>query len=74
MNTFFILIPVENSEARKICERIEATIVEEDVDAEINELSDVDYEMYPISDYMDMVNNEELNHDNYFITYIQIKG
>ena len=73
MNTHFILIPVEESNARKICERIEATIVEEDVDNEINDLSDVSYEMYPISDYMDMLNNQEINIENYFVTYIYIK-
>lgn len=73
MNTHFILISVENSNARRICERIEATIVENDVDNEINELLGVDYEMYPISDYMDMLNNQEINIENYFVTYIYIK-
>ena len=73
MKTCIILIPVENSNARKICERIEATIVNEDVDNEINDLNDVEYDMYPISDFMDLSNNQDINLENYFITYIYIK-
>ena len=85
MRIFVVLIPVENSltEPRRACEMIEnmkfniggsvqATAI--DVlnkimfDLGIEDSHNIEVE--PITDFMDRFNNEELNVEEYFISYV----
>ena len=85
MKTFVVLIPVENSltEPRKACEMIENkkfNISGPVKPTAINVLNKVVFELglehyhnievEPITDFMDRFNDEELNVDNYFISYV----
>ena len=82
MSTYIILIPIEdNINARDICETVENSVYTvENVNArnvlslllaEFPEL--INAETEPLSDFMDRVNNEEFNPDNYFMSYVQAK-
>lgn len=86
MRTFIVLIPLdENNSAREQCETIEnhkfeiggsvqATAL--DVKKAVIEfINDDTYpldniEVEPLTDFMDRVNNEEFNPDDYFISYV----
>lgn len=86
MKTFIVLIPIlDNRNARKQCENIEntkfdiggsvqATAI--DVKNKVIELINDDtynlntIEVEPITDFMNRVNNEEFNSEDYFISYV----
>lgn len=86
MRTFIVLIPLDaNNSARKQCENIEnhkfeiggsvqATAL--DVKKNVIELIDDDtynldnIEVEPLTDFMDRANNQELNLEDYFISYV----
>lgn len=85
MKTFVVLIPVDNSltEPRKACEIIENTkfnIVGSVQATAIDVLNKIMFELgvedshnievEPITDFMDRFNDEELNADNYFMSYV----
>lgn len=85
MKTFIVLIPLdENRNARKQCELIENYKFGEEgvqlsamnvrdkiitlIDDNTYDLSNIEVE--PITDFMDRFNDEELNPDNYFMSYV----
>lgn len=86
MRTFIVLIPLAfNTEARKQCENIENYRIKKDgsvqktaldvkkivielINDENRDLSNIEVE--PIIDFMDRVNNEEFNSEDYFISYV----
>jgi hypothetical protein len=85
MKTFVVLIPVDNSleEPRKACEMIENTkfniggsVQATSVDVlnkimfELGVEDSHNIEVEPITDFMDRFNNEELNVDHYFMSYV----
>lgn len=86
MKTFIILIPLANFiDARKICEEIEnshfevesktncETVTAYNVKTEIYNIINykgVQIEVYPITDFMDDFNNQEIYADNYFMSYV----
>lgn len=86
MRTFIVLIPVKgNTNARKQCENIENLKIERNGSVQKTELdikkaviefiNDDTYpldniEVEPLTDFMDRVNNEEFNPDDYFISYV----
>lgn len=86
MKTFIILIPLANfTGARKVCEDIENSFfevesktncetvsaynVKTEIDNIIND-EEVQVEVYPITDFMDAFNNQEIDADNYFMSYV----
>ncbi len=85
MKTFIVLIPVDNSltEPRKACEMIENTkfniggsVQATSIDVlnkimfELGIEDSHNIEVEPITDFMDRFNDEELNADNYFMSYV----
>ena len=85
MKTFIVLIPLdENHDARKQCElimnykfgekgvQLSAMNVRDKIitliDDNTYDLSNIEVE--PITDFMDRFNDEELNPDNYFMSYV----
>jgi len=86
MRTFIVLIPVEgNCDARKQCEDIENLKVEKNGSVQktaldikkavIEFINDDTYpldniEVEPLTDFMDRVNNQEFNPDDYFMSYV----
>lgn len=81
---FIILIPVENSlsEPRLSCEQIENTVfnigdveptsmvVLEKVMHELGVNDRNNIEVWALTDFMDWFNDEQLNPDDYFMTYV----
>ena len=84
MKTFIVLIPVVYFDSRKTCEAIENQTYK-DVPALLKEVheklerggkegKDEDVLVYELSEFMDEVNNQELdNLGNYFIGYAHLK-
>jgi hypothetical protein len=74
MKTIVVLIPVDglSDNPRQICEQIENSVVNEDISNEIKDFP-ADAETYPISEFMELCNDEEINLNNYFISYINLK-
>ena len=85
MNVFVVLIPVVNSltDARKVCERLEnrkfivegssqATTMEvlEKIMEELNLDTSYYIEVETITDFMDRFNNEILEIDDYYMSYV----
>lgn len=85
MKTFVVLIPFDNSltDPRKACEMIENTkfniggsIQATAIDVlnkiifELGVEDSHNIEVEPITDFMDRFNDEELNVDNYFMSYV----
>lgn len=85
MKTFVVLIPINNSltEPRKTCEMIEntkfnigGTVQATSIDVlnkimfELGVENSHNIEVEPITDFMDRFNDEELNVDNYFMSYV----
>jgi hypothetical protein len=85
METFVVLIPVDDSltEPRRACEMIENTkfniggsVKPTAIDVlnkimfELGIETTHNIEVEPITDFMDRLNNEELNVDNYFMSYV----
>ena len=85
MKTFVVLIPVSDSlvDPRKACEQIEDMKFEMQTPNAYNVLKKLMFEfgvsdshnieVEPITDFMDRFNNEELNPDNYFMSYVHVK-
>jgi hypothetical protein len=85
MKTFIILIPVVGSihDPRKACENIENTCFEIEYPNERTVLEKVLFELgveddhlievHDISDFMDMLNNEEFIQEMYYMSYITTK-
>lgn len=83
MKTYIVLIPVDNSlcSPRNACEQIENTIFQNSENAldvrkkvmfELGIETDHNIEVEPITDFMERVNNEEFNPDNYFLSYVYV--
>lgn len=85
MKTFVVLIPVDNSSAepRKACEMIEGTKfniggsvqataidVLNKIMIELGVEDSHSIEVDPITEFMDRFNDEGLNVDNYFMSYV----
>jgi len=85
MRTFIVLIPVDNSitDPRKACEMIEnmkynkegsIQYTTNDILTKIMFELGIDnphnIEVEPITDFMDRFNDEQLNADDYFISYV----
>jgi len=86
MKTFIILIPIEeNRDARKQCELIEnykfdigGSVQATALDVKKNVIKLIDDNTYdlstievePLTDFMDRVNDEMFNPDNYFMSYV----
>lgn len=82
MKTYIVLIPVDCglSNARKACEMIENTKFSINNPNAINVIDKImlelgiqehyNIEVEPITEFMDRFNNEELNVDDYFISYV----
>ncbi len=80
-NVKVILIPVEYTKSRKVCEQIESMPFKtfEDVMTKIKkELGEpikrgVEILVYPLTDFMEVVNDQDLDVlTEYFISYVQI--
>lgn len=86
MKTFIVLIPLENNrnaraqcedienshfevESKTNCETVTAYNVKTEIDNIINDKK-VQVEVYPITDFMDDFNNQEIYADNYFMSYV----
>ena len=67
-----VLISVDEVNARKICERVENTRIEDfDNHPDFKDINPRHYEVYDMSDFMDMVNNRERDVlTNFFITFV----
>jgi len=86
METFVILIPIEVDNARKICEAIEnnhlvipnfnKTVYFHDkmwmVLCELG-IEETGAIAYPITNFMDIFNDEEMNANNYFMSYVYVE-
>ena len=81
MKTFIVLIPVNgNLNARHNCEDIENTTYQLADVTERNIFKEVEkdliedrpklMEVWNISDFMELVNDQEFNHENYFMSYV----
>lgn len=87
MKTFIVLIPVVDSlsEPRKACEMIENTKFKFDDNEKVfahnvlkkvmfelgvNDSSNIEVE--EITDFMDRVNDQEFNPENYFMSYVYV--
>lgn len=76
MRTFIVLIPVDYSNSRKVCELIENQKFESIVEASdyiVDKLGEENDSVlyFPLTDFMDEVNNQTLdNLTEYFISYI----
>lgn len=82
MKTYIVLINVdEERDARSNCELIENTVFPDannamEVRNRVVKLIDCDaknVEVEPITDFMDRVNDELFNPDNYFMSYVYSK-
>lgn len=85
MKTFIVLIPLEeNVEARQQCELIENNLyIIDNVNAynvllEVNKSLGLElgsnFEVETLTDFMDRVNDEEFNPDNYFMSYVRAEN
>ena len=86
MKTFVVLFDVDVPDAREMAELIENSHVKFDSDEQVNALNIFDeltkqllketeldrslVKVQDISDFMDSFNDEELNPDNYFMSYV----
>lgn len=70
-----VLISVNEINARKICERVEGEFIEDfDNHYEFRQINPEHYAVYSISDFIDLVNNQELDVlTEYFITFVNTK-
>lgn len=83
MKTVIVLVNIHCFDAREVCERIENTVVDDfDNEANLSQLyfegdrrchkgEDL-YQIYAISDFMDLVNDDEFNQGDWFISYVQV--
>lgn len=80
IKTFIVLVPVDlNDDARRICEHIEnmnfvnrqdmgIAVQEEIIEYQLKGANNL--EVMPITDFMDRVNDQEFNDENFFISYV----
>lgn len=70
-----VLISVNEINAREICEMIEGEFIEDfDNHYEFCQIDPNNYMTYAISDFMDLVNDQELDVlTGYFITFVNTK-
>lgn len=85
METFIVLMSIEYDRARKDCELIVNSVYsnEDGTPIRAHQVRDLVIietgvkeeflEVEPITDFMDRFNNEEINPDNYFMTYVYSK-
>ena len=74
MKTSIVLISVDFTNSRKVCEKIEGQSFDRRKldDLMVSEMI-TNYSVIPLSDFMDSVNNQELDDlTNYFMSYIKI--
>lgn len=79
METYIVVVGVQVTNSRRICERLENKVFNTLVEAQ-----DYIKDNYPddrnlinlvgMSDFMDTCNNQELNLEEYFIGYIKVGG
>ena len=80
MTTSIVLIPVDHISARKTCELIQNQIYNSVNDLMVTILHELDGEnygvlIYDLSDFMDEVNDQNLDVlTSYFISYVQFKN
>ena len=75
MNTVVILISVDDfTNGRKISENIENTLFNtwDDILRKAREKEDGFVAIYPISDFMDACNNQEIELENFWVSYAQV--
>jgi hypothetical protein len=75
MNVVVVLISVSDfTDGRKIAERIENTLFNtcDDIRRTIKENENGLVSIYPISDFMDLCNNEEINLGEFWVSYAQV--
>jgi hypothetical protein len=67
-----VLIHTDYDNARKVCERIEGEFIEDFSNhPEFQDMEPGDYTIYWLSDFMDLVNTQELdNLTEYFISFV----
>lgn len=82
MKTFVILIAVKYNNSRKVCENIEnskyefsdkpnLTVVRDKILKEVDDEELTNHlSVYPITDFMDDCNDQMINLENYFISYV----
>ena len=83
MKTYIVLISVDDKDARKKCEEMENTILNDDHHDNPEMIRDSLASMYKIdieniyiwsmTDFMDEFNNEYLNTLNWFMSYIHVQ-
>lgn len=85
MRTIIVLIPVDYTESRKTCERIEnqkfenLTVLSKEIEKELGSIDADEQEntevlFYDISEFMDEVNDQNLDVlTDFFISYVQIE-
>jgi hypothetical protein len=67
-----VLLPVNTYDRRNNAEAYENSVFET-IDEARKVFGDKG-EIYPLTDFMDMCNDEEFNPDDYWVTYIAIKN
>ena len=75
MNTVVILISVDDfTDGRKIAENIENMLFNtpDDILRKVREKEDGFVAIYPITDFMDACNNQEIELDGVWISYAQV--
>ena len=75
MNTVVILISVDDfTDGRKIAENIENMLFNtpDDILRKVREKEDGFAAIYPITDFMDACNNQEIELDGVWISYAQV--
>ena len=75
MNTVVILISVDDfTDGRKIAENIENMLFNtcDDILRKAREKEDGFVAIYPISDFMDACNNQEIELENFWVSYAQV--
>lgn len=73
--TFIVLIPATGYDSRKICESLEARVFTDirysgEIAAAIKKEYDVEADVWPITDFMDEFNNENIEQSDYFMSYV----
>jgi hypothetical protein len=82
VETIMVCIPTDYTEARKTCELIQNDVYQsyKDLRDYLDKELEVDYEdeetdkpvFFELNDFMDESNDQYLNHENYFISYVKI--
>lgn len=70
MTTYVVLLPICHTGQRKKCEDAENMMFNSTTEMKIHFGSDA--EIKDISDFMDEFNNEEIQQEKYFMTYITL--